>query len=140
MKMNNNLKNQPILTEPNVLNYEDTYKLRELKFLMVIVGRYQGDYYIDAFNEAGVSATFVTYGQGTVRSDIQHIIGIADTKKDVVMCLVTKTKLKACLDICEERFKVSKEAKGVAFAIPVDSMISVLSYKFITDTKQNRRK
>jgi len=138
--MKNEIKNQPVITKPNIPNYEDQYKLRELEFLIVIVSRYQGDYYINAFSELGVSATFVTYGQGTVRSDIQHIIGIADTRKDVVMCLVTKAKLKNCLAICEERFKVSKEAKGVAFAIPVDSIISVLSYKFLTDTKQNRRK
>ena len=138
--MNSKIKNQPVIPKQIIPNYEDQYKLRELEFLIVIVSRYQGDYYINAFSELGVSATFVTYGQGTVRSDIQHIIGIADTRKDVVMCLVTKTKLKNCLAICEERFKVSKEAKGVAFAIPVDSMISVLSYKFLTDTKQNRRK
>lgn len=138
--MNSKIKNQPVIPKQIIPNYEDQYKLRELEFLIVIVSRYQGDYYINAFSELGVSATFVTYGQGTVRSDIQHIIGIADTRKDVVMCLVTKTKVKNCLAVCEERFKVSKEAKGVAFAIPVDSMISVLSYKFLTDTKQNRRK
>ncbi len=138
---NNLLKNQPINNvNVNLPKYEDKYKLRELKFLMVIVGRYQGDYFINAFNDVGVSASFVTYGHGTVRGDIQHIIGIADTRKDIVMCLVTKTKLQKCLDICDERFKVSKEAKGVAFTIEVDSIISVLSYKFLTDTKQGRKK
>jgi len=120
--------------------YEDNYKLRELKVLFVIVGRGQADYYINQFEEIGVSATYVTYGQGTVRKDLQHILGLTNPKKDVLLCLVTKTKLDGCIDVLNERFKVSKEAKGVAFTVELDSMIGVLSYKFFTDTKQNRRK
>jgi hypothetical protein len=122
------------------LPYEDSFVLRPLKQLVVIINRYQGDYFMDAFKEIGVSASFLSYGEGTATSDLRHILGIGEDKKDIVFSLVTDDNLEKCLNICRERFSVSKDAKGIAFTIKVDSIVSVLAYKFLTDTRQNRRK
>ncbi|MFA6667549.1 MAG: hypothetical protein WCS51_04280 [Bacilli bacterium] len=121
-------------------SYDKQYVVHALKFLFVIVNQYQGDYYIDKFKECGASCCFLTYGNGTATDDLKHILGIGEDKKDVVFCLVKADDINSYLNVCRERFKVSQAAKGVAFAVPVDSMIGVFAYQFITNTRQNRRK
>lgn len=119
--------------------YDQEFRVKPLKFLFVIVNQYQGNFFVDAFKELGLSAAFISYGKGTATDDLKHILGIGEDKKDVVMCLVRAEDIEKYLKICRERFSVSQAAKGIAFAIPVDSMISVFAYKFISDTRQNRR-
>jgi len=120
--------------------YDEQYLIEPLKLLFVIVNKYQGNYFLDAFKELGVSCAFLSYGKGTATDDLKHILGIGEDKKDVVICLVKSDEIDNYLKICKERFKVSRAAKGIAFAVPVDSMISVFAYRFITNTRQNRRK
>jgi len=119
--------------------YEDRFVLRPLKCLIVIVNEHQGDFFVNSFKDVGVSCSFSSYGKGTASSDIRHILGVED-KKDLVLSLVKESDVGSCLDICRERFKVSQEAKGIAFTIKVDSVVGVMLYRFLTDTKQNRRK
>ncbi len=120
--------------------YDKEFVVKPLKWLFVIVNHYQGNYYIDKFKELGVSCAFLCYGKGTATDDLKHILGIGEDKKDIVMCLVRADDIGKYLDVCNERFKVSQAAKGIAFAVPVDSMISVFAYKFVSNTRQNRRK
>ena len=119
--------------------YDQEFVVKPLKCLFVIVNQYQGNYYIDRFEELCVSCTFLSYGKGTATDDLKHILGIGEDKKDIVMCLVKADEINKYLDVCKERFKVSNAAKGIAFAVPVDSMISVFAYKFVSNTRQNRR-
>lgn len=119
--------------------YDQEFVVKPLKCLFVIVNQYQGNYYIDEFKELGASCAFLSYGKGTATDDLKHILGIGEDKKDVVLCLVKADEIDKYLDVCRERFKVSTAAKGIAFAVPIDSMISVFAYKFVSNTRQNRR-
>ncbi len=119
--------------------YDQEFVVKPLKCLFVIVNQYQGNYYVDEFKELGASCAFLSYGKGTATDDLKHILGIGEDKKDVVLCLVRADEIDKYLDVCKERFKVSRAAKGIAFAVPVDSMISVFAYKFLSNTRQNRR-
>lgn len=129
-------KEKPLM---NSKPYDQEFTVKPLKCLFVIVNQYQGNYYADEFKELGASCVFLSHGKGTATDDLKHILGIGEDKKDVVLCLVRADEVEKYLDICKERFKVSRTAKGIAFAVPVDSMISVFAYKFISNTRQNRR-
>lgn len=140
---NSAIKNKIITKKEQAITnskaYDQEFVVKPLKCLFVIVNQYQGNYYIDRFEELGVSCTFLSYGKGTATDDLKHILGIGEDKKDIVMCLVKADEINKYLDVCKERFKVSNAAKGIAFAVPVDSMISVFAYKFVSNTRQNRR-
>lgn len=128
------------ITKANNANYEQNYQISPLKLMIIIVNRYQSNYFLDAFEEIGISCGFVTYGKGTATSDILKILGIGEDRKDIMFLPVPNSKIAKCKKIIEERFAVSEEAKGVSFCIPFDSMVSVLAYKFLTDTKRNKKR
>lgn len=132
----NNKKEEPKM---NSKAYDQEFVVKPLKCLFVIVNQYQGNYYINQFKDLGASCAFLSYGKGTATDDLKHILGIGEDKKDIVICLVRADEIDKYLDVCKERFKVSSVAKGIAFAVPVDSMISVFAYKFVSNTRQNRR-
>jgi len=129
-----------IRQQPIAEAYDKTYQIKPLKLFIVIVNRYQGDYYMQAFKQVGVSASFITYAKGTATNDIYKLLGVSENHRDIVMSLVKDSDMTKVKKICQERFNLSKNASGIAFSIKLDSMIGVLLYKFFTDTKQNRRK
>lgn len=122
-------------------SYNDSFKTSPLKFLCIIVNKYQGEFYIDLLvKKNGVSAAFLLNGHGTATRDIYSLLNISETKKDVVMALVREDKIDEIMPKIEERFKISNSSKGIAFTLSSDSIIGVLAYRFFTDTKENVKK
>lgn len=125
----------------NTSNYSKDYEVSPLKLLIIIVNKYQGDYYLDLLiKKYNVAAAFLSNGHGTATRDIYDLLNISENKKDVVIALVRSDQVDILLNKILERFNVSKNAKGIAFTIKLDSIIGVLAYRFFTDTKQNIKK
>ena len=61
-------------------------------------------------------------------------------KKDVVLAVIREDKKSEIFKYINDRFNISKNAKGIAFTIKVNSVMGVLLYRFLSDTKQNIRK
>lgn len=121
-------------------NYEDNFVIQKLKMLCIIVNRHQGDYYINKLMENKVGAAFLVYGTGTATREIYDLLGVGDTKKDIVLSLVKESDVPSIKQMISDRFNVSKKAKGVAFFADVNSLAGVLLYKFFTNTKENVRR
>ena len=131
------------ITKPkqNTLDYSKEYEVSPLKLLVIIVNKYQGDYYLDLLiKKHNVAAAFLCNGHGTATRDIYDLLNISENKKDVVIALVKSNQVDIVLSKILERFNVSKNAKGIAFTIKLDSIIGVLTYRFFTDTKHNFKK
>ncbi len=120
--------------------YDKEYVVEPLRLMIIIVNRYQGDYYINKLKENGVAASFLCNGSGTATRDIYNMLGVGETKKDVIFSLVRKDKVSQISQIAQEKFNVSKNAKGVVITVPIDSISGVLLYRFFTDTKENVKK
>jgi len=120
--------------------YENKYQIKPLKFFIVIVNKHQGDYFVQEFIKKGVAATILNFGKGTADTEIINGLGFDEKHKDIITCLVKSSEISKLEKICQSRFDLSEEASGIAFSIPVDSMIGVLHYKFITDTKENKKR
>ena len=127
-KVKENIENK----EENIstLPYDQEFKISKLKLFVVIVNRDQGDFFVKKFEEVGVGASFEIYGRGTATKEIYDILGVGDTKKDIL-------KVK---EIVSNRFNISKNAKGIAFSIAIDSLAGILIYKYLTNTRQNERR
>ncbi len=120
--------------------YDEEHKIEKLKVFCIIVNRYQSDFYVKKFDEIGVGASFVILGTGTATKDIYDFLGIGETKKDIILSLVKESVIPELKKITEERFKVSKNAKGVAFSFEMDSIAGVLAYRFIAGAKEKVKK
>lgn len=117
--------------------YDQQFELKKLKVLCIIVNRHQGDYYINEFASREVGASFLVFGTGTASKEIYDILGIGETKKDIVLSIVKESDIPSLKEIIVNRFRISKKAKGVAFFMDVDSIAGVLLYKYLTNTKEN---
>ncbi len=124
----------------NTSNYTSKYEVEKLFVSFVIVTRYQGSYFVDKFIDLGVSSSFIVFGKGTAPSEMIYALGLPESKKDVVITIFKESMKDKINEIIEERFDFSASAKGVSFIIPLDSVMGLLSYRFMSDTKINRRK
>lgn len=124
----------------NTSNYTSKYEVEKLFVSFVIVTRYQGSYFVDKFIDLGVSSSFIVFGKGTAPSEMIYALGLPESKKDVVITVFKESMKDKINEIIEERFNFSSSAKGISFIIPLDSVMGLLSYRFMSDTKINRRK
>ena len=120
----------------NNLPYEKQEKLTSLILYVIIVNRGQGHYYLD---KLGVSFSSLIYGYSKPPEEIVALFGNLETKKDLVFTIFRKELLPHIRDLIQRRFIISKQAKGVAFGIPIDSVAGVIIYKFLADQNKNIR-
>ena len=87
-KVKENIENK----EENIstLPYDQEFKISKLKLFVVIVNRDQGDFFVKKFEEVGVGASFEIYGRGTATKEIYEILGVGDTKKDIILSFVSE--------------------------------------------------
>lgn len=120
----------------NKSSFESENKIEKLKILIIIVNRNQGQFFVNRFLENGLSAVFEVYGKGTAPKEIYELVGLSDSKKDLVLCLIKESDLEKYKCIIEERFSFSRTSKGIAFTIKVSSMAGVVMYKFLTNNRE----
>ncbi len=127
------------INKNNNLPYEKQEKLTSLILYVIIVNRGQGHYYLDELNKLGVSFSSLIYGYSNPPEEIVALFGNLETKKDLVFTIFRKELLPHIRDLIQRRFIISKQAKGVAFGIPIDSVAGVIIYKFLADQSKNIR-
>lgn len=130
-------KNVTSKQNKDVKAYDNEFKIEKVKMFVIIVGRNQSDYFLNEFKNTEIACSFVVYGRGTATKDIYEVLGVGETKKDIIFALVKESDIEKLKEIINYRFKASKAAKGVAFSIPFDSMAGVLMYRYLTNTKTN---
>lgn len=121
-------------------SYQELFKTEKLYLSIIIVSRYQGEYYVERFIKEGCSLSFIIYGKGTAPSELLYVLGTPQSKKDVVISVVKESLKDKVNLIIDERFNFSKSAKGIAFMIDFDSVMGVLSYRYLSDTRVNERR
>lgn len=123
--------------KPSFVPFEKENVLKPLKLFFIIVPFGQANSIIARLNEFDIACSFVLNGEGTVDSqEMQNLLGLRDTKKQIIITLVREDKTEFVIRKLEERFAISKAAKGVAFSIKVTSVAGVSIYKFLTNTRK----
>lgn len=118
--------------------YDKEYEISKLKLIFIVVNRNQGDYFIhQLINNFNVAAVFLANAYGTATRDIYEVLGVGEIKKDLVVALVKEEIIDDVFEMIHNRFSISNNSKGIACTVKVNSLISVLLYRFLTDTKQN---
>ncbi len=106
----------------------------KLKVLFTIVERRKAEFYVDLLDSFDISLQCVVYGKGTAPTSIQNI-GLGSEDKAVIMSIIKEENEKEILSSIEERFKKTKFGKGIAYTIPMTSVIGVLVYQFLSNKK-----
>ena len=114
--------------------FEENPNLKKLSLFITIVNRGHAGAITKIFQRVEVAAQFVQRGNGTASKDIMGILGIEDSRKDVVFSLIKEENIEEVKPELEAYFSASKFNRGVGMAIPMKSIVGVTLYKFLTNT------
>ena len=73
--------------------------------------------------------------QGTAHSEMLYMLGLEDSDKSVIFSVIREDKATEALHMLEEKFQTIKNGKGIAFTIPMSSVIGVAMYRFLSNHK-----
>ncbi len=110
----------------------------KLKLLFTIVDRSKGDFYLSALEGYDVNMQTVIYGNGTAPTETLNMLGLNDAKKAIIISCVNENKVKEIMAAYEDKYFKTKNGKGIAFTIPVSSVIGVMVYKFLVNLTEGK--
>ncbi|MBQ7308462.1 MAG: hypothetical protein IJW82_08075 [Clostridia bacterium] len=119
----------------NKFNAKD---LEKLKLLITIVNRGKGGFFVDLLENFSINFQCQLLGHGTADSEILDVLGLATQQKDIVLSIVKEEESKKIMDTLNEKFSTVKNGNGIAFTIPVKSVVGVYLYQFLSDTRVKR--
>ena len=103
----------------------------KLKVLITIVNKSKATYYLDLLEEYEINMQMVVSGRGTADSEMLNLLGLAESDKAVIISVVKEDKVKDVLETLKEKFNKVKNGKGIAYTIPMESVIGVSIYQFL---------
>ena len=108
---------------------------KSLKVLFTIVNRSKATYYVDLLEQFEINMQMVLYGIGTANSEIIDYLKLNEVEKAVIISIVREDKVKDICNTLTEKFSKIKDGKGIAYTIPVKSIIGVSIYQFLSNNK-----
>ncbi len=114
--------------------FETRDDLKKLYLYTIIVPRGQGEYILRVLKANRTSVQFLQYGEGTASNAIRGILGIEDTKKDIIYSIVREDAIPDIKKEIDVYFVASKKNRGIAYTIALTSIVGVKMYKFLTQT------
>ena len=111
--------------------------IKKLKILFTIVDRPKGEFYMDVISQFDVNYQMVIGGLGTARSDLVELLGL-EPHKAVVISVIREELAETVMQCLEDKFATIRGGKGIAFAVPLSSVIGVNMYQFLSNNKQGR--
>jgi len=111
--------------------------IKKLKLLITVVDKAKGEFYLDTISQFEVNCQMAIGGLGTATSDIVDMLGL-NRHKAVIFSVIREDMAEPILQCLEDKFETIKNGKGVAFAIPLSSVIGVNLYQFLSNNRQGR--
>ena len=111
--------------------------IKKLKLLITVVDRLKAEFYLDYISQYEVNCQMALQGMGTANSDLIDMLGL-NIHKAVILSVVRGDIVDGLMNGLEDKFRTIKKGKGVAFAVPLSSVIGVNLYQFLSNNRQGR--
>ena len=118
-------------------NTFDGADIRKLKLLFTVVDRTKAEFYLDVLSQYEINCQLALQGLGTARSELIDALGLTP-HKTVILSIVREDKVDVVLHVLEDKFVTIKNGKGIAFAVPLSSVIGVNLYQFLSNNRLGR--
>ena len=109
--------------------------IKKLKLLFTVVDRPKGEFYLDVISQFDVNCQMVMGGLGTAASEIVELLGL-EPHKAVILSVVREDMMDLGMNTLEDKFATIRNGKGIAFAVPLSSVIGVNLYRFLSDRRE----
>ena len=111
--------------------------IKKLKLVITVVDRSKAEFFLDVLSQFEVNFQMATPGKGTAQSELIDMLGL-NIHKAVLLSVVREDQVGQVMNCLEDKFETIKNGKGVAFAVPLSSVIGVNMYQFLSNNKQGR--
>ena len=108
--------------------------IKKLKLLFTVVDRPKQEFYLDVLSQFEVNLQMVIAGKGTATSELVDMLGL-NIHKATIISVVREDKVDEIMKCLEDKFSTIKNGKGIAFAVPLSSVIGVNIYQFLSNNK-----
>ena len=112
-----------------------TSDVKKIKLLVTVVDRNKTLFYEDLLEQYEINMQIIFYGHGTAAKDMLDYLGLASVDKSVIYSFVREDKVKEILQVLNEKFEKVRNGKGIAYTIPLQSIIGVSNYQFLTNNQ-----
>ena len=113
----------------------NTVTSNKLEMLVTVVSRNKAEYYVDLIQSFEVNMQFISLAKGTANESMLSLLGLTDSEKAVIFSVIQQNKIPLALGALEEKFQTIKGGKGIAFTIPLTSVIGKLIFGFLSNNR-----
>ena len=121
----------------NVAKKPPSDGFKKLKILVSVVPRNKTEFYMDFISEYEVNFQASVLAQGTAKSDTLYMLGLEDSDKSVIFSVLREDRAQEAMQALEDKFDSLKNGKGIAFTMPMSSVIGVAIYRFLSNHQAN---
>ena len=111
--------------------------IKKLKLIFTVVDRQKGEFYLDVISQFEVNCQLVVGGLGTANSEIIELLGL-NNHKAVILSVAREDMVPRIMNTLEEKFETVRNGRGIAFAVPLSSVIGVNLYQFLSNNRYLR--
>ncbi len=108
--------------------------IKKLKLIFTVVDRQKGEFYLDVISQFEVNCQLAVSGMGTAASEIIELLGLTNHKA-VILSIAREDMVPRIMNTLEEKFQTVRNGKGIAFAVPLSSVIGVNLYRFLSNNR-----
>ena len=123
------------ITATKTSSKKQVSSVRKLKILITIVDKSKMPLYLDLLEQYEVTVQMVLSGRGTADSQMLSVLGLVESDKSVIISWIREDKVKDALEMLNEKFSTVKNGKGVAYTIPIESIIGVTAYQLLSNDR-----
>ena len=108
--------------------------IKKLKLLFTVVDRPKAEFYLDVLSQYEVNCQMAVQGKGTASSELIDMLGL-NIHKAVLVSVLREDRVDDVMKVLEQKFATIRGGKGVAFAVPLSSVIGVNMYQFLSNNR-----
>ena len=105
-----------------------------LMLLFTVVNRDKADLFVDLLQSFDVNMQMVLAASGTAPTNTLNLLGITDSEKSVIISVIKREAAQPALSLLEEKFRTVRGGKGIAYTVPMTSIIGVAIYQFLSNS------
>ena len=106
-----------------------------LVLLITVVKKGKGTFFADFLQSLDANLQVCLVGDGTAEASLIEFLGLKDTRRSVIFSIVREDRLDAIFAALEQRFQSVNGGMGIAFTVPLSSVIGTLSYGFLSNER-----
>ena len=111
----------------------------KLKLLITVVNRVKSEYYADLIQSFGANIQCFVSSKGTAQNATLDMLGLSDDRKSTIISVIREDRVDELLESLAEKFRTIKDGRGIAFTVPMTSVVGVLAFRFLADKRDIQR-